>query len=115
MAKSHTARIAAERGAQSTLPEVPSAGLAAEEGAPSRGAPPAARVSFGGVHASVWRNTGEKGDFFTVTLERRYQDGAGEWKSSNSYGPTDLLALQKVSDLAVDKVIELQQGRGRSA
>lgn len=76
--------------------------------------PPVARVNFGGVQASIWANHGDKGDFHTVTFSRRYQEG-GEWKTSNSYSATDLLALQKVSDLAVNKIIELQQGRGRAA
>lgn len=112
--KSHTARVAAERGtaegAQATLPT--------SDEAAQGGNRPVARVSFGGVQASVWANHGDKGDFHTVTFSRRYQEG-GEWKSSNSYGANDLLALQKVADMALDKVIELQQqqqqGRGRAA
>ncbi|MCW5631898.1 MAG: hypothetical protein KIT17_01045 [Rubrivivax sp.] len=75
-------------------------------------------MNFGGVQASVWENHSDKGNFHTVTFSRRYQEG-GEWKSSNSYGASDLLALQKVTDMALNKVIELQQqqqqGRGRAA
>lgn len=111
--KSHAAKIAAERGGvQAEIPEVPAV-PAAEEAAASRGRAPAARVNFGGVSASIWANEGEKGTFHTVTFEKRYQEG-GEWKTSHSYGPTDLLALSKVADLAVNKIIELQQSRGRS-
>ncbi|MBS0448498.1 MAG: hypothetical protein JSR59_21460 [Proteobacteria bacterium] len=79
-----------------------------------RNAPPAARITFGGVQASIWANHTDKGDFHTVTFERRYKVG-DEWKTSNSYGPADLLALHKVADLAVNKIIELSQGRGRAA
>lgn len=113
--KTHTARVAAERSPQATLPEVPAASPAADD-ATQGGNRPVARVNFGGVQASIWANHGEKGDFHTVTFSRRYQEG-GEWKSSNSYSPNDLLALQKVSDMALDKVIELQQqqSRGRAA
>jgi len=85
----------------------------ADQQATSR--PPAAKVSFGSVQASIWRNSSERGDYYTVTFDRRYQDKDDQWKSSNSYGPTDLLALQKVADMALDKVLELQQGRRRTA
>lgn len=111
--RTHASRVAPERSdGGASAPDAQSS--AADDTSAARGAPPVARISLGGVQASIWANHSDKGDFHTVTFTRRYQEG-GEWKSSNSYGPTDLLALQKVADLAVNKIVELQQGRGRSA
>lgn len=76
--------------------------------------PPVARVNFGGVQASIWANPSDQGEFHTVTFARRFLEG-GEWKTSNSYNAHDALALAKVADLAVNKIIELQHGRGRAA
>lgn len=111
--RSHATRIAAERGAAPSTPAVESKG---PESTPAtdaaRGAPPVARVGIGGVQAAIWRQEGEHGDYFTATIERRYQEN-GEWKTSHSYGTTDLLALAKTADLAVDKMLELQKARGQ--
>lgn len=106
VSKSAASKIIEDR--QASFAETPPP----EQGASK--APPVARVSFGGVQASIWANHSDNGDFHTVTFTRRYQEN-GEWKSSNSYSATDLLVLQKVSDLAVNKIIELQQGRSRGA
>ena len=111
--KSHAARLAADRGTPDAGAAAPSTSPADESIADTRSAPPVARVGFGGVQASIWKKTGDRGDFYTATFERRYQEGS-EWKSSHSYGANDLLALQKTADLAVNKIIELQQGRGRA-
>ena len=102
------AKIIADRQQASAPP------LSAADDQPQTNRPPVARVNFGGVQASIWANASDKGDFHTVTFARRYQEG-GEWKTSNSYSASDLLALQKVADLAVNRIIELQQGRGRAA
>lgn len=62
-------------------------------------APPVWKTSAGGVRLAVWRNPAPKGgDFYTVTLERRYKRGDGEWASSANLRlndiPKAILALQ---------------------
>jgi hypothetical protein len=74
---------------------------------------PVDKVRIGNISASIWRNSGEKGDFYTVTLERSYKDGEN-WKSTHTLGRDDLLEAAKVLDRAHDKIVELQQGRARS-
>lgn len=72
---------------------------------------PVDKVRVGSVTASIWRNTTEKGVFYNVTFDNRYQDKNGDWKSSDSYGPSDLLALAKAADLAHTKTLELLKGQ----
>jgi hypothetical protein len=73
---------------------------------------PVAIFRIASVEASVWSNQSDKGEFYNVTFQRRYQDKGQQWQTSHSYGPSDALALAKVADMAVTKIIELQQ-RGK--
>ncbi len=61
---------------------------------------PIKKFQVGSVHAAVWKNAGKEGqEFLSVSLDKRYKDEKGEWKSSSSYKPGDLpkavLVLQK--------------------
>lgn len=69
---------------------------------------PDARISVGLQNASIWKNESGGRAFYNVTFDRRYRNGQGEWKSTDSYGADDLLALAKLADLAHTKVLELQ-------
>jgi hypothetical protein len=73
---------------------------------------PAAKVTVGLQTASIWKNESEGRAFYNVTFGRRYRDAKGDWKSTDSYGRDDLLALAKLADLAHTKVLELQNVAG---
>ncbi len=62
----------------------------------------------GRITACIWKNTTEKGSFYTVTFERRYRDSEGNWKSSHSYSVEDLLPLAKAMDMIHTKLVELK-------
>jgi len=68
---------------------------------------PVAKVKIGAVSAAIWANETEKGTRYNATIERRYRDASGEWKTSGSYGRDDLLTLAKVADQAHSKIVEL--------
>ena len=70
--------------------------------------PPVAKLRIGLLSASIWERTADTGTFHSVTFERRYRDGEGNWKSSHSYTSNDLLALGKAADLAHTKIVELR-------
>jgi len=72
--------------------------------------PPIDKIRIGRVCANIWRNSGEKGDFYSVTLERFYKDGEIR-KSTQSLLREDLLVAAKILDKAFDRIVELQ-GRG---
>jgi len=72
---------------------------------------PASEVRFGNIRAAIWRNEGESGPWYNVTIERAYRDGA-EFRYSPSFGRDDLLTLAKVADQAHTEVFNLQRLEG---
>ena len=75
--------------------------------------PPVASVRVGSIQASIWRNTNDAGTFYSTKFRNSYKDKDGKWHDTDGFGPSDLLELAKAADKAHDKVLELQQGRGR--
>jgi hypothetical protein len=71
-------------------------------------AAPVAKIRVGLVTASIWKNQTDKGVFYNTTVESRYRDGEGNFKSSHSYGADETLALAKAADLAHTRMIELR-------
>ncbi len=73
---------------------------------------PVDKVRIGNITAAIFENSGQKGTFYSVKLERGYKDGE-TWKNTDSLGRDDLLVAAKALDKAHDRIIELQQeGRG---
>ena len=70
---------------------------------------PAARVNLHPVSAGIWRNQNTEGAvFYSVTIQRRYRDAQGNWKSSDSFNEGDLLLAAKVLDLAHTEISKLR-------
>ena len=69
--------------------------------------PPVAKLRLGLLNATIWERTTDKGTFHSVTFERRYRDGEGNWHSTHSYDVNDLLTLAKLVDQAHSKIVEL--------
>jgi len=78
-----------------------------EQGEAKKG--PAEKIRVGSTTASIWENTKDGKTFYNVSFERRYKQGE-EWKSSDSYGPGDLLELAKAADLAHSRIIAVLNG-----
>ena len=62
--------------------------------------PPVAKLRIGLINASIWQRTTDKGNFHSVSFERRYKDAAGNWQTTHSFDASDLLALAKLADQA---------------
>src|SRR3989344_9534827 len=78
----------------------------------SSGNHPEKKFSTGVISATVWKNTGTSKnggpvEYRTITLQRRYADKEGKWKSTNSLRLNDLpkasLVLQKAYEYLVLK------------
>jgi hypothetical protein len=77
------------------------------------GEKPEKNFSTGVIYATVWKNQGtskkdgSKTEFNTITLQRRYTDKDGNWKSTNSMRLNDLpkasLVLNKAYEYLVFK------------
>lgn len=71
---------------------------------------PTAKYQAGGVGGAIWKNlttlrNGQQIETLSVTLDRRYKDKSGEWKSASSFGLNDIpkavLVLLKAYDFIV--------------
>lgn len=78
------------------------------------GNPPVAKFQDGLISVSVWENITDKGAFYSVTHERRYQDESG-WKSSQSYPAFEIQSLRKLLDMAHTAILEAQGEAKREA
>ncbi len=57
---------------------------------------PAHSIREADVKATIWRNHGENGDFYNVTLSRTFKDEEGNPKNTNSFGLYDLTKIEMV-------------------
>ena len=73
---------------------------------------PAEKFRAGAVAAALWKNAltlknGNQIDTFSVSLDRRYMDSDGNWKSSTSLRlndiPKAILVLQKAYEFMLSK------------
>jgi len=69
--------------------------------------PPVATLKNGLINASIWQRTTEEGHFYSVTFERRYKDGEGNWKTTHSYSRADLLKLAELAEHANIHILNL--------
>jgi hypothetical protein len=69
---------------------------------------PAATINVFPVSIAIWKHETEKGIFYSTTLQRRYRDAGGAWKSSDSLNESDLLLAAKALDLAHTEILKLR-------
>ena len=51
------------------------------------------------LYVTIWRNSGEKGSWYSVIPSRGYKQG-DDWKETDSLNADDLLPMAKLLDLA---------------
>ena len=68
---------------------------------------PVEEIRIRSIKAAIWRNEGESGPRFNVTLQRLYRTEEGKWQSTASFGRDDLLVLMKVADATHTRVMQL--------
>ena len=72
--------------------------------------PPVTKFTYSSITASVWKNEGEKGAFYNVTITRSYKTSDGTWKHADSFSLNDLEAVSVVLGHAKVWITE-QSGR----
>ncbi len=92
------------------MPNRPSRSLSNEPSPPAdtRTNHPVDRFNDGPVHVSIWEKTGTKGLFRTASFQLRYRDGE-EWRTSQSYGSSDIEHLEKAAHEAHSRIERWQQ------
>lgn len=63
----------------------------------------------GALKAVIWRNEGENGAFFSVTLAKTYKDDRGQYQDTHSFSSGDLLRVSELSRQAYGRVNELRR------
>jgi hypothetical protein len=80
---------------------------------------PAHKIRIGSLQVTIWRNHGERGNWYSVNPSRGYKQGDDAWKETDSLGFDDLLTMGKLLDLAHTWIMHQQQadakGRKESA
>jgi hypothetical protein len=57
---------------------------------------PAHKIADGALRVTIWRNTSEKGTYYTVNPSRGYKKGDDAWKETDSLNADDLLAMAEL-------------------
>jgi hypothetical protein len=61
---------------------------------------PAHKLRNGVLQVTIWRNSGENGNWYTVVPTRSYKKGDDTWHETESLRFDDLLPMAKLFDLA---------------
>ena len=75
---------------------------------------PAHKIRIGVLQVTIWRNTGERGDWYSVNAARSYKQGDATWKETDSLGSDDLLTMAKLLDLAHTWIMHQQQADAKA-
>jgi hypothetical protein len=70
---------------------------------------PAATIRDGALKATIWRNTGDKGEFHSVRFTRTWKDEQGHYHDSDSFSGAELLRLAHLATKAYDQLASLRQ------
>ena len=60
---------------------------------------PAHKLRIGTLQATIWRNLGDNGNWYSVKLTRGYKTDEG-WRETDNLGYDDLLPAAKLLDMA---------------
>lgn len=74
---------------------------------------PANTIRSGGIKATIWKNKGKSGRFFTASFSRPFRDQQGNWKNGSSFGSRDLESLMNAA-LEAKEWMDQQIERPRS-
>ena len=58
-----------------------------------------------GVHAKLWKNRNEHGEWYNVTISRVYKDDVGEFQDSDSFSRDDLLQVAFIAQKAFELIV----------
>jgi hypothetical protein len=75
---------------------------------------PAHKIRSGVLHVTIWRNTGEKGSWYSVNPSRSYKQDDDTWRETDSLGYDDLLTMGKLFDLAHTWIMHQMQADAKA-
>ena len=57
---------------------------------------PAHKIRIGVLQVTIWRNSGDKGNWYSVIPSRGYKQGDDAWKETDSLNADDCLAMAEL-------------------
>ncbi|MEM7206108.1 MAG: hypothetical protein AAF628_37995 [Planctomycetota bacterium] len=69
---------------------------------------PITTLRDGSLKATIWRNSGRKGDYLSARLTRSWRDDDGNWHDSDRLQRSELLAAAQLLTRAYDELARLQ-------
>ena len=57
---------------------------------------PAHKIRNGVLQVTIWRNSGDKGNWYSVVPTRSYKQGEDTWKETDSLNADDCLAMAEL-------------------
>jgi hypothetical protein len=57
---------------------------------------PAHTIRYCNLKVTIWKNPGQSGDFYSVTLSRSYQDKEDQWHDVSNFNTNDLPTVAKI-------------------
>ena len=84
------------------------------------GQKPLSKIQAGQVSAALWENkvttkNGNEVDIMKVTVQRRFKDKDGTWKSSNSFSRNEIPLVIYCLEKAFQKIIDEQNANSSNA
>ena len=61
------------------------------------------------LKASIWRNEGENGHYYTTSLTRRNKDAQGNYYESSNFAHNDLLKIAELARGAYSEINDLKR------
>ena len=75
---------------------------------------PAHKIRFGVLQATIWRNSSDKGTWYSVQPSRSYKQGDETWKETDSLGSDDLLPMAELHRQAFVWIARQQQADSKA-
>ena len=76
---------------------------------------PIETIRDGALKASIWKNQGEKGPFYSVRITRTFTDEKGNYHDSDSFSGSELLRVVHLAAKAYDRANELRAADAEKA
>ena len=80
-----------------------------QQHAPDQDRQPADVLRDGALKATIWRNQGDDGAFYSTSLTRTYEDRDGNPRDAHSFSGGDLLKVSELARKAYDRSAELKR------
>ena len=75
---------------------------------------PAHKIRFGVLQVTIWRNSSDKGTWYSVQPSRSYKQGDEIWKETDSLGSDDLLPMAELHRQAFVWIARQQQADSKA-